>query len=104
MNIAQFILSKSISFTIKLALVSVGKKPFDRSKFYKKLTIDTADALKYTSIALSEYAIEMLKGNEYVLLGQVTNDPIEKQFGKYRQSGGSGTYLVTVRISSRDSV
>ena len=63
----------------------------------KKLTIDTADALKYTSIALSEYAIEMLKGNEYVLLGQVTNDPIEKQFGKYRQSGGSGTYLVTVR-------
>ena len=63
----------------------------------KKLTIDTSDALKYTSIAMSEYAVDVLKTHDYVLLGKVTNDVIEKQFGKYRQSGGSGSYLVTVR-------
>ena len=47
-------------------------------------------------MALSSYAQEMLNSHEYVLFGQVTNDPIEKQFGKYRQCAGTGTYLVKV--------
>ena len=43
----------------------------------------------------------LIKTNEYVLLRQVTNDPIKEQFGKFQPSVGSGqcsgTYLITVR-------
>ena len=33
------------------------------------------------------------KGFEYVLLGLITSDPIEKRFGWYRQLGGANYYL-----------
>lgn len=63
----------------------------------QSLTIDTATAIANTCIGLSqltEYLFSL--GYSFVLLGKFTTDPLERQFGKYRQGSG-GTYLITVR-------
>jgi hypothetical protein len=63
----------------------------------KKMTLDTTHALINTSCGLAHCAKYLLdSGLSYVLLGHIQSDPLEKQFGKYRQGSG-GTYLITVQ-------
>lgn len=72
--------------------VSAHRKPFE-----KTLTMNTAVALS-TSISgyieFSEYLLA--NGFRYVLLGRYSSDPIERLFGKWRQSAG-GNFFISVR-------
>ena len=65
----------------------------------KSFTKDTAKALCNTLRGLVDMARHLLahgSGFDYVMLGQFSSDPIEKEFGKQRQGAG-GTYFITVR-------
>ena len=65
----------------------------------KSLTKDTAKALCNTLRGLVDMARHLLangSGFDYVMLGQFSSDPIEKEFGK-QQQGAGGTYFITVR-------
>ena len=44
---------------------------------------------------LAEYLLEK-KSLDFVLLGQISSDPIEKRFGQYRQLAGAN-YFLSVR-------
>ena len=64
----------------------------------KGLTKETFTAMKQTSGAIVPLARYLLteKKFDYVLLGQLQSDPIEKRFGWYRSLAGSN-YYVSVR-------
>ena len=55
----------------------------------------------FTGYDLVDMSFDILKGCvfleeknfEYVLLGLITSDPIERRFGWYRQLGGANYYL-----------
>ena len=73
----------------------ISKKP--GGKRIKTLTKDTATALHHTLNGLSDLAKHLLSTtHKYVMLGQQTTDPLEKEFGKLRQGSG-GTYFITVQ-------
>ena len=59
------------------------------------LSSETFMTTKQTSHGLIALAIYLLeeKDFDYVLLGLITSDPIEKRFGWYRQLGGANYYL-----------
>jgi len=62
----------------------------------KTLTMNTARALVSSIdgyIELSQFLIS--RGFQYVLFGRYSSDPIERLFGKWRQSSG-GNYLISV--------
>ena len=66
-----------------------------RHKRVKQLTVDTAKALHHTLNGLVELCRHLLAtSHEYVMLGEFSNDPIERLFGKIRQGSG-GTYFVS---------
>ena len=72
--------------------------------FFERWSQMTTD-LKLTSptsfacIQICKVFIEMSKfliderGFKYVILGQISSDPIEKTFGKYRQMSGGNYYI-----------
>ena len=63
----------------------------------QQLTMDTGKALSHVCRGLIDMTRSLLGcGNEYVLLGWFTTDPLEKYFGKLRQGSG-GTYFITVQ-------
>ena len=63
----------------------------------KQLTKDTGTSLSHTCRGLVDLARSLLlSGNDYVLLGDYTTDPLEKNFSKLRQGSG-GTYFITVQ-------
>ena len=63
----------------------------------RQLTKDTGKALSYVCRGLIDVAHYLLNtGNEYVVFGWFTTDPLEKTFGKLRQGSG-GTYFITVQ-------
>jgi hypothetical protein len=71
----------------------------ERSTKEKKcLTRETFLAVKQTTLALMSIAKYLLeeKGFEYVLLGQIQTDDLEKRFGWYRQLLGAN-FFVSVR-------
>ena len=57
-----------------------------------------AAALCHISQGLAHLAKNLLKQDhhQYVCLGQFQSDPLEKQFGKYRQHAG-GVFLISIR-------
>ena len=61
----------------------------------KSLTKDTSNALSHTCRGLTDLAKHLLtdKMFSYVMLGNFTSDPIEKEFGKLRQGSG-GKYFI----------
>lgn len=64
----------------------------------KCLTRETTLAIEQTTGAfpkLVKYLLDQ-KGLEYVLLGKLQSDPIERRFGQYRQMAG-GNFYVSVR-------
>lgn len=61
------------------------------------LTKDTSDALFHTMNGLVELCRYLLETtHDYVLLGDFSTDPLEKEFGKLRQGSG-GAYFLTVQ-------
>ena len=63
----------------------------------KCLTMDTAKALYHTLNGLVDLCKELLAdGYDFVMLGEFSNDPIEKEIGKFRQGSG-GTYFISVQ-------
>lgn len=63
----------------------------------KQLTRDTAQAIYHTCNGLVSLCRHLLStSHEYVLLGQFSTDPLEKEFSKLRQGSG-GTYFITVQ-------
>ena len=66
-------------------------------KRIKQLSKDTARAVHQTCKGMIDLSIHLLKTtHEYVLLGKITSDPLEKMFCKLRQGSG-GTYFITVQ-------
>ena len=73
--------------------LSMMKAPGTR---IKKLSIDTARALHFTCHSLVDLCRNLLATtHSFVLSGQFSTDPLEKEFGKLRQGSG-GVYFINV--------
>ena len=59
------------------------------------LTKETGNAMRHTSRSLAGLATYLLLQKEfsYVMLGHAQSDPIEKEFGRYRQMSGACFYV-----------
>lgn len=76
-----------------VALKMAGKQ----GKRQKQLTRDTAQAIYHTSSGLVNLCRQLLHiSHQYVMLGQFSTDPLEKEFSKLRQGSG-GTYFINVQ-------
>jgi hypothetical protein len=90
--------SDDINLKKLLAIATMAEymKPTS-SKRIRQLTRDTSNALSHTCRGLIDLSCHLLSsGNEYVILGWFSSDPIEKCFGKLRQGSG-GTYFITAK-------
>ncbi|GFO33315.1 transposable element p transposase [Plakobranchus ocellatus] len=68
-----------------------------QGKRQKQLTRDTAQAIFHTCNGLISLCRHLLStSHQYVLLGQFSTDPLEKEFSKLHQGSG-GTYFVNVQ-------
>ena len=66
-----------------------------RGRRLRGLTQETSTALHQTLTGLIQLTRVLLAtGHKYVLLGKLQSDPIEKEFGIYRQSSG-GNYFIS---------
>ena len=64
----------------------------------KQLSQNTATAIHHTCNGIVSLCRHLLAtSHNYVLLGQLSIDPLEKEFGKPRQGSGS-TYFVNVQL------
>ncbi|KAL8614662.1 hypothetical protein ACOMHN_051114 [Nucella lapillus] len=76
-----------------MALQMGGKQ----GKRQKQLTRDTAQAIFHTCNGLVNLCRQLLStSHQYVLFGQFSTDPLEKEFSKLRQGSG-GTYFINVQ-------
>ena len=76
-----------------MALQMGGKQ----GKRQKQLTRDTAQAIFHTCNGLVSLCRQLLStSHQYVLFGQFSTDPLEKEFSKLRQGSG-GTYFINVQ-------
>lgn len=76
-----------------MALQMAGKQ----GKRQKQLTRDTAQAIFHTCNGLVSLCRHLLTtSHQYVLVGQFSSDPLEKEFSKLRQGSG-GTYFINVQ-------
>ena len=83
-------LHKICEWLIKMIKSSCGKRS-------QSLTKDTATSFHHTineMVELCRYLIA--QSREFVLLGEFSTDPLEKEFSKIRQGSG-GTYFITVQ-------
>ena len=56
--------------------------------------MDTAKALHHTLNGIVELCRHLLAtGHDFVMLGEFSNDPIEREFGKLRQGTGGANFL-----------
>ena len=76
--------------TMKMSTASQGKR-------VKQLTKDASRAIHHTCNGVVDLTKYLLKtSHKYVVLNKFSTDPLEKSFGKLRQSSG-GTYFITVQ-------
>jgi hypothetical protein len=76
-----------------MALQMGGKQ----GKRQKQLTRDTSQAIFHTCNGLVNLCRQLLStSHQYVLFGQFSTDPLEKEFSKLRQGSG-GTYFISVQ-------
>ena len=81
---------------LAIATMAENMKPTS-GKRVRQLTRDTSNALSHTCRGLVDLSCHLLSsGNEYVILGWFSIDPIEEWFGKLRKSSG-GTYFITTK-------
>ena len=76
------------------------KEWHEMNDFKNALSKETFFTMRQTSEALVGLAIYLLeeKGFEYVPLGLISSDPLEKRFGWYRQLGGANYFLSVVQF------
>lgn len=68
-----------------------------QGKRQKQLTKDTAQGIYHTCQGLVSLCCHLLAtSHQYVLLGDFSTDPLEKEFSKLRQGSG-GTYFINVQ-------
>lgn len=83
-------------FLKEVACMAVKMKPKGSLRM-KTFTHDTSKFLVHNCHAFIELAKHLLnEGYEYVIFGWFSTDPIEKNFGKWRQGTG-GIYFITVQ-------
>ena len=76
-----------------MALNMAGRQ----GKRQKQFTRDTAQGISHTCKGLVSLSRHLLSiSHEYVMLGQFSTDPLEKEFSKLRQGSG-GTYFINVQ-------
>ena len=76
-----------------MALQMAGRQ----GKRQKQLTRDTAQAIYHTCNGLVSLCRHLLSNShQYVLFGQFSTNPLEKEFSKLRQGSG-GTYFINVQ-------
>ena len=87
---------KSLLFLLDVAdMVERMKK--SGPKRVKQLSKDTSKSISHVCRGLVNMARYLLDcGNDYVILGWFTTDPLEKAFSKLRQGSG-GTYFITAQ-------
>lgn len=86
-----------LQFLIDIADMFRKMEKKGKGKREKCLTRDTSNGLYHTLNGLVELCKHQLKTtHNFVLLGNYSNDPLEKAFGKLRQGSG-GTYFLSVQ-------
>ena len=72
----------------------------EKAKQKKSLTPHTMLAIQQTTRALADVASDLLENHnfEFVLLGLLQSDPIEKRFGWYRQLSGANFFVSVKQI------
>ena len=82
---------------LEIAVMSQEMKAKTSSVRIRQLTQDTSRCFSHVCRGLVDLARYLLLcGNDYVLLGWFTTDPLEKCFSKLRQGSG-GTYFITAK-------
>ena len=81
-----------------LAVGDMAKKmQGNRKSRIRQLTFDTAKFVHHICYGLVDLTRYLLGcGNDYVLLGSFSTDPLEKSFCKLREGSG-GTYFITAQ-------
>ena len=78
-----------LAYLLEFAEMAHKMKKTGKGKRKKPLTIDTSKALVHTLKGLVELCKHQLAtSHQFVLLGQYSTDPLEKEFGKIRQGSG----------------
>lgn len=86
-----------LSYLLEMSQMFLDMKKTARGKRDKTLTHDTARSLHHTLNGIVELCRHQLSTtHKFVLLGEYSNDPIERSYGKLRQGTG-GTYFLTVQ-------
>ena len=86
-----------LTYLIEMANMFADMEKSGKGKRSRQLTHDTSRALHHTLNGIVELCKEQLATtHKFVLLGEYSNDPIERAYGKLRQGSG-GTYFLTVQ-------
>ena len=86
-----------LAYLLEMAKMFADMEKSGKGKRSKQLTHDTSRALNHTLKGIVELCKEQLSTtHQFVLLGEYSNDPIEKAYGKLRQGSG-GTYFLTAQ-------
>ena len=86
-----------LKFLLDMSKIFLEMKKPSKGKRSKTLTHDTARSLNHTLNGIVELCRHQLATtHEFVLLGEYSNDPIERAYGKLRQGSG-GTYFLSVQ-------
>ena len=85
-----------IKFLLDVAAMADGMRPTTNSRVCS-LSSDTAKFLARICRGAVDLTRHLLaSGNEYVMLGWFSTDPLERAFGKLRQGSG-GTYFLSTQ-------
>lgn len=86
-----------LEILLEIAVMSQKMKAKSSRVRIRQLTQDTSRCFSHVCRGLVDLARHLLScGNDYVLLGWFTTDPLEKCFSKLRQGSG-GTYFITAQ-------
>ena len=74
-----------------------------QGKRVRQLSKDTADAIHHTCCGVVDLAKDLLteEGFDYVCLGEMSTDRIEKAFGKLRQGSGGAYFINAQQVSEK---
>ena len=86
-----------LTYLLEMAKMFSDMEKSGKGKRSKQLTRDTSRSLVHTLKGIVELCKEQLSTtHRYVMLGEYSNDPIERAYGKLRQGSG-GTYFLSVQ-------
>lgn len=87
----------SLRYLLDIAKMFEDMGKASKGKRQKTLTTDTAKGLVHTLNGLVDLCeFQLSNSHDFVLIGDYTTDPLEKEFGKLRQGSG-GTYFLSLQ-------